>query len=233
MVLRLLAFNAEHWLADQLNAYLQRPRRVPRDHPPPAPPRRAHHLHPPHDHRHPRPTPPPPESPAPCALLLDELNTTPPHTARRPPPHHLPAHPVMIHFNYGSQPTSGKVRGLACRRRTAPASCRRAASSSCCARLPDRCARGRLAAKALIDNGAEFSRHPQEDAAAQQRDQPQHLQEKQIQQPQRPGDDHADRRRPPGIARRRRRARMLRNPADLDILGCVGEQSAPPSEHLG
>ncbi|MGH3550660.1 MAG: transposase, partial [Pseudonocardiaceae bacterium] len=97
MVLRLLALNAQYWLADRLNNYLQDPDELPRDHPPPAPPRRTPHLHPPHHHRHPRPTRHPPTHPSPhTAPRRDQHHPTP--TTRRPPPDHLPTHHHLINI---------------------------------------------------------------------------------------------------------------------------------------
>ncbi len=62
-----------------------RPRRIPRDHPQPAPPPRHHHLHHTGEHRHPGPARYPRLTKA-LRLLLDEINHTPPRLPddRRP-----------------------------------------------------------------------------------------------------------------------------------------------------
>ena len=113
MVLRLLAYNAEHWLATAVQRLPARPRRVPGDHPQPAPPRRHHHLHPPNDHRRPRPPGHPPTHPRrPPTPRRDQHQPAP--AARRPPPDHLPHHPDMIHINNRCEPSSG---GLGPRRK--------------------------------------------------------------------------------------------------------------------
>ena len=95
MVLRLLAHNAEHWLANHLNAYLRdndEYRAATRaDHHPR--PRRNHHLHPRRDHRHPpgpRRTPPRP-GPRPAHRRDQRPATGHP---RRHPAHHLPHPPA-------------------------------------------------------------------------------------------------------------------------------------------
>ena len=86
MVLRLLAHNAEHWLASHLNAYLRDDdeyRPSPPDHHPR--PGRHHHQHPRRDHRHSRNPRPTPVARA-LALLLDEINHTPPAIPGDPGP---------------------------------------------------------------------------------------------------------------------------------------------------
>ena len=90
MVLRLLAFNAEAWLAEHLNAYLTDPneyRAILRN--------LLHlggHVHytTPTDHHHPRPARQPPSRPRPSATHRRAQRHTRDH-ARRPPPTDLPA----------------------------------------------------------------------------------------------------------------------------------------------
>ena len=109
MVLRLLAFNAEHWLADRAQRLPARPRRVPRDHPQPAPPRRATSPTPPTRSPSPSTDPPPPDSPAPSPCSSTRSTPARPGCPATPAPSPT-AHPIMIHFNNGSQPTSGGLR---------------------------------------------------------------------------------------------------------------------------
>ena len=95
MVLRLLAFNAEAWLAEHFNADIpRRPERVPSDRAQPAPPRRADRLHQPADHRHPGPARQPARRPRPPAARR-RTQRHPSTPTRRPPPADLPGHRSM------------------------------------------------------------------------------------------------------------------------------------------
>ena len=67
-----------------------RPRRVPRHHPQPAPPRRHHHPHAPRHHRDPRPAGRAPDRPRPRPAPRRDQRHPAPH-ARRHAAHHLPA----------------------------------------------------------------------------------------------------------------------------------------------
>ena len=80
LTLRLLAANAEHYLARHLNAYLDRRRRVPGHHPGDDHPRarRNHHLRAQERHRDAGPARQAPRIARALALLLAEINTRPP-----------------------------------------------------------------------------------------------------------------------------------------------------------
>ena len=105
MVLRLLAHNAEHWLSSQLNAYLRdddeyraitrqtiirglagtitwTPAAITVHLEQPGAPRIARAL----------------------ALLIEEINATPPAMPGDTPPHHLPPHPEARHLTPDAQP---------------------------------------------------------------------------------------------------------------------------------
>ena len=84
MVLRLLAHNAEHWLSNQLNAYLRHDDNTapsPSEHHPR--PRWHHHLEPRRDRRRLRAAPRPPHRRA-LALLIQEIVATRRHARRQP-----------------------------------------------------------------------------------------------------------------------------------------------------
>ena len=108
MVLRLLAFNAEAWLAQRFNAYLDRQRRIPGHPAQPAAPGRTRRLHQHRHHRHPGPARQPTRGPRPA----------PPHRgthhqqgipARRPPTPDLSTQ-HRINLNKDPVPTSGGLR---------------------------------------------------------------------------------------------------------------------------
>ena len=105
MVLRLLAHNAEHWLSNQLNAYLRD------DDEYRATTRqsiirawRHHHLHPRRDHRPPQ-QPRPPHRPRPALLIQRSTPPRPPCQATTAPS--LTTSPRSPAFNFGAQ---GPVR---------------------------------------------------------------------------------------------------------------------------
>lgn len=94
MVLRLLAANAEHWLAHQLNAYLQDPNEYR------ATTRNLLHLggtitYTPDTINVHLDRPATPKITRALALLTDQLNTNPP---QRPPPHYLHHHHTVINI---------------------------------------------------------------------------------------------------------------------------------------
>src|SRR5207244_7405566 len=97
MVLRLLAANAEHWLAHHLNTYLQDPDEYR------ATTRNLLHLggtitYHPHNIHVELDQPATPRLTRALTLLLHEINNTPPHIPGDPPPHHLHHHKRLIHF---------------------------------------------------------------------------------------------------------------------------------------
>ena len=108
MVLRLLAFNAEAWLAEHLNAYLADPNEYR------ATTRHLLHLgghvavHPHRDHRDPGPARQPPSRPRPTPARR-RAQRHPGAPARRPPRHHLPRHAGM-NLNNQPEPYSGGLR---------------------------------------------------------------------------------------------------------------------------